>query len=99
ARGVVEPRLAEDRLSVEGSLEPAADSELGVDRLHQLLTEEVGTALTLVEQRRVVVERLDEEQLGPEQAAEVFHGRHHPAEESEAATDLPGREAGSEGPR
>ena len=73
-------------------MKAAARAELPVDRLHQLAAEQVVAAVPLVEKRRVVEERLHQEEVLAEEVAEVLHGLEDAAEEAEAGPHLPGRE-------
>src|SRR5438093_9510461 len=65
AHGALRPRLAEGRRAVERRAERSPLGEARVDQLHDLAAHEVAAAPALVEDRRVVEERLDEEQLAP----------------------------------
>jgi len=95
---LVEPGLTEGRGAIEATTEPAARRELCVDRLHEVPAEQVVAAVPLVEERRVIEERLHEKQILAEQAAELPHRVEHPAEEPEPRADLTRSEPGSNGP-
>ena len=96
--GPVEPLPPERRRPVERLVETAAGAELPVDGLHQVPAEQVVTAVPLVEERRVIEERLHEEQILPEETAEVFHGVEHAPEEPEPGPNLARGEPGRRRP-
>src|SRR6516162_2999227 len=60
-----------------------------MDVVHQLLAQEVPAATPLVEKRRVVEERLHEEQLLTEEVTEGAHRVEDVAQESQAPAHLP----------
>src|SRR5262245_9933108 len=89
----VEPDLPERGGPVEGHMEPASGAELAVDRLHELLTEEIVAAAALVEKGRMVEEWLDQEEVLAEEPAEALHRVQHPAEEPQPRSHLTGRQS------
>src|SRR5262245_13479004 len=79
-------------------MEAAFRAELRIDSLHQLSTQKIVAAVALVEERGVIEERLHQEQLLPEQPAEILHSIEHPTEEAESRAHLARREPGHHGP-
>src|SRR3989441_8086897 len=75
--------------AVEPGREPAPLGELRVEALHDLAAEEIAAAMPLVEHGRVIEERLDEIDVGADQAAEPVHGVEHAREQAEPPADLP----------
>src|SRR6266508_5307717 len=86
--GELRPRPAERRRAVERRAERPALAEGRVDLVHNLPAQEIPAAAALVEDGRVIEERLDQEELLPDEPAEAFHGLQHALEESQSRADL-----------
>src|SRR3990172_1962958 len=88
--------LAERRAAVElhGKRSPRRKAPLGL--VHQLPSEEIPAAVSLVNNSRMIEERLDQKEIHAEQPAELFHALEHAPEQTETAPDLPWREPGLE---
>src|SRR5438876_3813360 len=84
--------------AVEGRGKRATLGEAVVDRLHHLAPEQVAAALTLVEDSRVVEERLDEIELRAHESAEAVHAVEDARQEPEPPPDLTGRQSVPERP-
>src|SRR6185295_15210731 len=93
AHGEPRPRRAERRGAVEAPGERAGLGELIVDALHDLAAHDVAAAAALVEDGRVVEERVDEVEVLADDPAEGLHALEHTGEHAQAAADLPRREA------
>src|SRR5881628_478221 len=87
------PPLAERRRAVERCAERPALAEGGVDLCHDVAAEEIPAAAPLVEDGRVIEERLDQEEFLPDEPAEAFHALEHAGEEAQSRPDLPRRQA------
>src|SRR6185436_5485439 len=94
----VESRLPERGRPVQRVVETTARPELLVDGLHQVPAEQVVTAVPLVEERRMVEERLHEEQILPEETTEILHGVEDAPKEAEPGPDLARGQPGHGGP-
>src|SRR6266508_952546 len=98
AHGLLETRPPERRRVVERGEQPPVRLEPVVDLVHPLAPHEVAAAVSLVEDGRVVEQRLDQEEVGAEPAAELLHAPEHTADEAQPAADLSRGEAVREGP-
>src|SRR5213593_4346395 len=87
------PPPAERRRAVERRAERPTLAEGRVDLFHDVAAEEIGAAAPLVENGRVIEERLDQEEFLPDEAAEAFHALEYAGEESQSRPDLPWRQA------
>ncbi len=83
-----------------GIVEPCTQhppgGESGVDLLHTLAAKQVVAAAALVEDRRVIEERLHEVELAAEQPAEGVHALQHSYEHAQTSPHLAGTQAGVE---
>src|SRR6266571_3701645 len=84
-------RCAERCGAVEPRREPAPLGELRVEAVHDLAAEEIAAPMPLVQHGRVIEERLDEVELGADQAAEPVHGLEHAREQAEPPACPPAR--------